>query len=62
MSQERVKLIAFLQNSTHYNLDKILNKLLETKILKAELAIIYGKVIVIYIYIVLVFLFQEIEG
>ncbi|CAJ0824368.1 17090_t:CDS:10, partial [Entrophospora sp. SA101] len=43
ISQERVKLIAFLQTSTQYNLDKILNKLLEVKILKAELAIIYGK-------------------
>nr|CAG8434698.1 7037_t:CDS:10 [Entrophospora candida] len=43
ISQERAKLIAFLQTSTQYNLDKILNKLLEVEILKAELAIIYGK-------------------
>ncbi|CAG8455984.1 9617_t:CDS:10, partial [Acaulospora morrowiae] len=42
-SQSRVKLIIFLQSSTHYNAEEVLAKLNEIKILKAELAIAYGK-------------------
>ena len=44
LSQERAKLINFLQSSMRYDAGIALNKLLEIQILKAELAIVYGKV------------------
>ncbi|CAG8627682.1 4012_t:CDS:2, partial [Funneliformis caledonium] len=43
LSQGRATLITFLQSSTRYNAKLILNKLLEIQILKAELAVVYGK-------------------
>ncbi|CAG8633590.1 11081_t:CDS:10, partial [Racocetra persica] len=43
LSQARAKLIMFLQSSTKYNAEEILVKLEEVEILKAELAVIYGK-------------------
>jgi len=42
--QRRANLIIFLQSSVRYNAEKVLDKLLEIQILKAELAIVYGKV------------------
>ncbi|GBB97017.1 hypothetical protein RclHR1_00290015 [Rhizophagus clarus] len=43
LSHERAKLISFLQTSIRYNAEIVLNKLLEIQVLKAELAIVYGK-------------------
>ncbi|CAG8507415.1 13769_t:CDS:10 [Racocetra fulgida] len=42
-AKARAKLIMFLQSSTKYNAEEILVKLEEVEILKAELAVIYGK-------------------
>ncbi|CAG8711119.1 14915_t:CDS:10, partial [Cetraspora pellucida] len=43
LSQARAKLIIFLQSSTKYKAEEILVKLEEVDILKAELAVVYGK-------------------
>ncbi|CAG8566496.1 1122_t:CDS:10, partial [Diversispora eburnea] len=42
-SQARTKLILFLQSSNLYKADEVLLKLKEAEILKAELAVVYGK-------------------
>ncbi|CAI2171240.1 19809_t:CDS:10 [Funneliformis geosporum] len=43
LTQGRATLITFLQSSSRYNAKLVLNKLLEIHILKAELAVVYGK-------------------
>ncbi|RIA94527.1 vacuolar sorting protein 39 domain 2-domain-containing protein [Glomus cerebriforme] len=43
LSHERAKLINYLQSSVRYNAEVVLNSLLEIQVLKAELAIVYGK-------------------
>jgi len=44
MSQARSKLLAFLQTSTHYDPQLVLDELLEVDSLRIELALVYGKV------------------
>ncbi|CAG8462104.1 4245_t:CDS:10 [Rhizophagus irregularis] len=43
LSHERAKLMSFLQTYIRYDAEVVLNKLLEIPVLKAELAIVYGK-------------------